>query len=125
MSETLEHILNLDQTLAEVHRILKPDGRFLITVPYDFFLGPFFILFNLNCIYMGYLRGSRYHRLRCGHINHFTKSRLRTALARNGFTLQRVFVVNGLLLYAAAGKAPWQGPLSSAASASPRRGTAR
>ena len=104
-SETLEHMLNLDQTLAEVHRILKPDGTYLITVPYDYFLGPFFILFNLNCIYMGYLRGSRYHRARCGHINHFTRSRLRKALAKNGFALKRGFVVNGLLLYAVAEKA--------------------
>ena len=104
-SETLEHMLNLDQTLAEVHRILKPDGTYLITVPYDYFLGPFFILFNLNCIYMGYLRGSRYHRARCGHINHFTRSRLRQTLARNGLALKRVFVVNGLLLYAVAEKA--------------------
>jgi len=104
-SETLEHILNLEETLAEVRRILKPGGTYLITVPYDIFLGPFFILFNLNCIYMGYVRGSRYHRARCGHINHFTRSRLRQTLAKNGFVLKRVFVVNGLLLYAVAEKA--------------------
>jgi SAM-dependent methyltransferase len=104
MSETLEHVLNVDQTLGEVQRILKADGKCLITVPYDLFLGPFFILFNLNCIYMGYLRGSRYHRVRCGHINHFTKSRLRNTLAENGFTLKRVQVVNALLLYAVAEK---------------------
>ena len=104
MSETLEHLLNLDQTLAEVHRILKPDGKYLITVPYDLFLGPFFILFNLNCIYMGYFRGSLYHRVRCGHINHFTRSRLRKTLAAGGFRLKRAFLVNGLLLYAVAEK---------------------
>jgi SAM-dependent methyltransferase len=109
MSETLEHLLNLDQTLAEVRRILKPDGQYLITVPYDLFLGPFFILFNLNCIYMGYVRGSLYHRVRCGHINHFTKTRLRKTLARNRFTLKQVFVVNGLLLYAVAEKAEGAG----------------
>jgi SAM-dependent methyltransferase len=105
MSEVLEHLLNLEQTLGEVRRILKLDGRFLITVPYDLFLGPFFTLFNLNCIYMGYLRGSEYHRARCGHVNHFTKSRLRNTLAQNGFALKRMFVVNGLLLYAVAEKA--------------------
>ncbi len=104
MSETLEHLLNYDQTLAEVRRILKPGGIYLITVPYDLFLGPFFILFNLNCIYMGYLRGSRYHRVRCGHINHFTRSRLRKALTKSGFMLKRTFIVNGLLLYALAEK---------------------
>ncbi len=104
MSETLEHILDLKGVLKEVGRILKDKGTFLITVPYDYFLGPFFVLFNLNCIYMGYVRGSVYHKYRCGHINHFTKTRLKQTLAENGFTLKRCFVVNGLLLYAVAEK---------------------
>jgi ubiquinone/menaquinone biosynthesis C-methylase UbiE/uncharacterized integral membrane protein len=106
MSETLEHVFNLDEVLAEVKRILKDNGTFLITVPYDFFMGPFFILFNLNCLYMGYIKGSTYHKYRCGHIHHFTKKRLAATLARNGFEMRDVFVVNGLLLYAAARKAP-------------------
>jgi len=105
MSETLEHILNLEEVLAEVRRIIKDDGTFIITVPYDFFFGPFFILFNLNCVYMGFLRGSKYHRLRCGHINHFTKKRLRNLLKENGFGLIGLSVVNYLLLYATAKKA--------------------
>jgi len=104
MSETLEHLFNLDEVLAEVQRILKENGTFLITVPYDFFLGPFFLLFNLNCIYMGYLRGSLYHRYRCGHINHFTQKRLRNTLQENGFVLTEMFIVNGLLIYAQANK---------------------
>ncbi|HEY5040117.1 MAG TPA: class I SAM-dependent methyltransferase [bacterium] len=104
MSEVLEHVFNQADVLTEVKRILKDDGKFLITVPYDFFLGPFFILFNLNCLYMGYVRGSLYHKYRCGHIHHFTKARLRQALRKNGFTLENVFIVNGLLLYATARK---------------------
>jgi SAM-dependent methyltransferase len=102
MSETLEHLLNLEQTIAEVRRVLKPGGTFLITVPYDFFLGPFFILFNVNCLWQGYVRGSVYHRYRCGHINHFTMSRLRAALAGERFAVQKMFVVNGMSLYCAA-----------------------
>ena len=102
MSETLEHLLNFEATIAEVGRILKPGGTFLITVPYDFFLGPFFVLFNVNCLWQGYVRGSVYHRYRCGHINHFTKRRLRDALAAQGFGMTEAFVVNGLSLYAAA-----------------------
>jgi ubiquinone/menaquinone biosynthesis C-methylase UbiE len=104
MSEVLEHVFNHHEVLAEVRRILKDKGTFLITVPYDFFLGPFFILFNLNCLYMGYIRGSEYHKYRCGHIHHFTKARLRKTLRENGFVLEDVFVVNGLLLYARARK---------------------
>jgi SAM-dependent methyltransferase len=103
MSETLEHLLNLEAVLAEVRRILKPGGVFLITVPYDFFLGPFFILFNINCLWQGYIRGSIYHRYRCGHINHFTKRRLRAAVGSAGFRVDKLFVVNGMSLYCKAG----------------------
>ena len=104
MSEVLEHIFNHKEVFSEVRRILRDDGLFMITVPYDFFMGPFFILFNLNCLYMGYVRGSVYHKYRCGHIHHFTKARLKRTLAENGFALDEVFVVNGLLLYATARK---------------------
>lgn len=104
MSETLEHLLDLEEVLSEVRRILKPDGVFLITVPYDFFLSLWFILFNVHCMYQGYVKGSRYHRVRCGHINHFTKRRLRRLLEENGFRMTRIFVVNGLTLYASAEK---------------------
>jgi ubiquinone/menaquinone biosynthesis C-methylase UbiE/putative flippase GtrA len=104
MSEVLEHVFNLTEVLSEVRRILKDNGTFLITVPYDFFMGPFFILFNLNCLYMGYVKGSLYHKYRCGHIHHYTKKRLAMTLKENGFELTQVYVVNGLLLYAAARK---------------------
>jgi len=104
MSETLEHLLDPPRVLAEVHRILKNDGVFLITVPYDIFLGPFFVLFNINCLYQGYVKGSIYHRYRCGHVNHFTKSRLRKVMNDAGWRVQRLDVVNGLSLYAAAKK---------------------
>jgi len=101
MSETLEHLLPLTETVGEVRRILKPGGIFLITVPYDFFLSPFFILFNIHCVIQGYLLGSVYHKYRCGHINHFTKGRLGRLLAESGFRRTRQFVVNGMTLYAA------------------------
>lgn len=105
MSETLEHLLNLSETLQEVRSLMKADGRFLITVPYDFFLGPFFIMFNVNCLYQGYFKGSRYHQYRCGHVNHFTISRLRQTLEAAGFRMESVRVVNGLSLFAVAKKA--------------------
>ena len=104
MSEVLEHLFNLYETLEEVRSLLKGDGRFIITVPYDFFLGPFFIMFNVNCLYQGFIKGSRYHRYRCGHINHFTISRLRRVLYEAGLHLESVRVVNGLSLFAVARK---------------------
>lgn len=102
MSETLEHLLNFEAVIDEVRRILKPDGMYLITVPYDFFLGPFFVMFNINCLYQGYVKGSVYHRYRCGHVNHFTKRHLRRVLSAHGFELTKVQVINGLSLYATA-----------------------
>lgn len=102
MSEVMEHLMEHKPVLTEVKRILKPGGIFLVTVPYDFFLGPFFILFNLHCLYMGYFKGSLYHKYRCGHINHFTQNRLRYTLEKNGFKLTELHIVNGLLLYGAA-----------------------
>ncbi len=104
-SETLEHLLNYKEVLGELRRIMKDDGTLLVTVPYDIFLGPFFLMFNVNCTYQGYIKKSVYHKYRCGHINHFTKKRLTRVLADNGFKLDKLFVVNGLLLYAAAKKA--------------------
>jgi 2-polyprenyl-3-methyl-5-hydroxy-6-metoxy-1,4-benzoquinol methylase len=105
MSEVLEHLLNGPEVLTAIRRLLKDDGTFLMTVPYDIFLGPFFVLFNLNCLYQGYVKGSEYHRHRCGHINHFTKTRLRRTLNAAGFAIDQLFVVNGLLLYAVVRKA--------------------
>jgi 2-polyprenyl-3-methyl-5-hydroxy-6-metoxy-1,4-benzoquinol methylase/putative flippase GtrA len=102
MSETLEHLINLTEVLAEVRRVLKPDGVFLITVPYDFILSPFFVLFNVHCAYQGFIKGSQYHKYRCGHIHHFNKRRLRRLLNRNGFEVKETFIVNGLTLYASA-----------------------
>jgi SAM-dependent methyltransferase len=104
MSELFEHLLNLEGVLAEAKRILKDDGVLLVTVPYDIFLGPFFILFNVNCVYQGYVKGSQYHRVRCGHVNHFTRSRLRRVLGSGGFELTWMTIVNGLLIYAAVRK---------------------
>jgi 2-polyprenyl-3-methyl-5-hydroxy-6-metoxy-1,4-benzoquinol methylase len=103
-SEVLEHLLDLEHVLAEVRRVLKDDGVYLITVPWDFFMGPFFVLFNVNCLYQGFIKGSHYHRLRCGHINHFTKARLRRLLKANGFDVRGIRVVNGMSLYAVATK---------------------
>jgi SAM-dependent methyltransferase len=105
MSEVMEHLVVHKPVLDEVERILKPDGIFIVTVPYDYFMGPFFVLFNLNCLYMGYVKGSRYHKYRCGHINHFTKTRLNETLCLNGFEMTKLYIVNGLLLYGAAQKA--------------------
>jgi SAM-dependent methyltransferase len=35
-SEVFEHIFNLEQVLSEVHRVMKPGGHLLVTVPFVF-----------------------------------------------------------------------------------------
>lgn len=35
-SETFEHVFNLDENLAEMHRVLKPGGLLLATIPFAF-----------------------------------------------------------------------------------------
>jgi 2-polyprenyl-3-methyl-5-hydroxy-6-metoxy-1,4-benzoquinol methylase len=102
MSETIEHLLKYHETILEVGRILKPDGKFIITVPYDIFLGPFFVMFNVNCLYQGLIRGSKYHLYRCGHVNHFTIRRLTRVLNDAGFRVESTRVLNGLTLFAVA-----------------------
>jgi SAM-dependent methyltransferase len=32
--EVLEHVFNIDEILVEINRVLKPDGKFLLTVPF-------------------------------------------------------------------------------------------
>ena len=32
--EVFEHIFNIDEILSEIHRVLKPDGKLLITIPF-------------------------------------------------------------------------------------------
>ncbi len=102
MSETLEHLLDYETVLREVKRLVKPGGKLLLTVPYDAFFGPFFIMFNINCLYQGYVKGSLYHRYRCGHVNHFTKRALRRTFEDCGLAVKELYVVNGLTLYCAA-----------------------
>ena len=46
-------------------------------------------MFNINCLYQGIVRGSRYHLYRCGHVNHFTISRLSAVLKKAGFKVER------------------------------------
>jgi len=34
VTETLEHVTSVDKVLSEIHRVLKPGGRIVLTVPY-------------------------------------------------------------------------------------------
>lgn len=81
MSEVLEHLSDevLCSTLAEVRRVLKPDGRFIGTVPSNEAL----VDSRTVCPHCG----EAFHRW--GHLQSFSMARLRELLLRNNFAVLR------------------------------------
>jgi SAM-dependent methyltransferase len=74
----LEHLHFLEKTLAEVRRVLKDDGRFVVAVPniasWQFRLfGRYAYILHLPA-----------------HLYHFTEDSLKNVMQRNGFACERV-----------------------------------
>jgi 2-polyprenyl-3-methyl-5-hydroxy-6-metoxy-1,4-benzoquinol methylase len=99
ITEVLEHIISPQRVLSEIRRVLKPGGILILSVPWDTIFSPFFWLFNAQCFYRGYLLGEKYYIARCGHVNHFSKQRLKRLLTEEGFMVNTVARYRGLLLY--------------------------
>jgi 2-polyprenyl-3-methyl-5-hydroxy-6-metoxy-1,4-benzoquinol methylase len=99
LTEVLEHMEAPLDVLCEVKRILKGEGRVILSVPWDHALSPFLWMFNANCLYRGYLLGEEYYRQRCGHVHHFTRRRLRRLLMQGGFEPERMWLFRRLLIY--------------------------
>jgi hypothetical protein len=80
MSEVLEHLATdvLDATLGEVKRVLKPDGRFIGTVPANESLSDNQAICP-RC-------GEVFHRW--GHVQTFLPLRLRELLQSHGFEVR-------------------------------------
>ena len=72
MFDVLEHIENPNMVLQEVHRVLKPNGKLLITVPANQFL---FSDFDISI----------------GHFKRYSKKSLEEMLLENNFEISRVF----------------------------------
>ncbi|MEP6957119.1 MAG: class I SAM-dependent methyltransferase [Nitrospirota bacterium] len=81
MSEVLEHLADdvLNSTLVEVRRVLKPDGRFIGTVPANENL----LDNRVMCPHCG----ESYHRW--GHVQSFSPMRMRELLSTNNFAVRR------------------------------------
>jgi 2-polyprenyl-3-methyl-5-hydroxy-6-metoxy-1,4-benzoquinol methylase len=100
LTEVLEHAEEPESALREAERLLRKGGLLIVSVPWDHPFSPFFWLFNANCLYRGYFLGEEYYRQRCGHVHHFTKTRLRKLLRRRELEIDRLYLFRGLLVYA-------------------------
>lgn len=76
--DVLEHIVDHDSAVAEVHRALRPGGRFLVAVPAD-------------------PRLWSEHDVAVDHVRRYTRTTLRDVLERGGFELDSMDSWNVLL----------------------------
>jgi len=86
-SEVLEHITNYSHLISEFHRVLKPKGRLVLSVPYDVPMSLWRPLFTLQCFLRGTLMGEEYYKRNCGHINAFSPETLKSSLEKKGFRI--------------------------------------
>jgi SAM-dependent methyltransferase len=86
-SEVLEHVADTEHVLLEVRRVLRPDGRLLVTVPYHG---------RVKAALIGLLRFDRHFDPTGQHLRFYTRSSLARTLTAAGFGNVRV--------------RPWGGP---------------
>lgn len=90
-TEVLEHLHDYKEVIAEIKRILKPNGVAIISVPYDTVLSMWMPLFGIQCFIQGNLFGNNYYKKQCGHVNHFSPQKIRQVFEENGFSTKRQF----------------------------------
>jgi SAM-dependent methyltransferase len=94
-SEVLEHIPDVAHALLEIRRVLKPDGRVLITVPYH---GRF------QAAGIALTRFERHFDPLGQHVRFFTRRSLRDALEHSGFTRVQISRARPRMLVARASR---------------------
>lgn len=82
MLDVLEHVADEGRALRELHRILKPPGLLVLSVP------------AFQSLYSYWDRVAGHHR-------RYTKAQLRSILERNGFAVEKMTYSNSLLFAAA------------------------
>jgi 2-polyprenyl-6-hydroxyphenyl methylase/3-demethylubiquinone-9 3-methyltransferase len=78
-TEVIEHVLGVREFIGEVHRLLAPEGLFLITAPYHGCVK------NLLIITLNF---ERHFDVTWGHIRFFTRRSLTQCLEAGGFEVQ-------------------------------------
>ncbi|MBI2550675.1 class I SAM-dependent methyltransferase [Candidatus Woesearchaeota archaeon] len=91
ISETLEHIPSYKDVIKELHRMLKPQGIVISTVPYDTNLSLWKPLFAVQCFVQGTLLGKELYKRKCGHVNHFSPASIRKEFENSRFTTAEQF----------------------------------
>lgn len=104
LSEVLEHTETPREVLNEAMRILDWNSYLIISVPYDTNFSLWKLLFTLQCIYQGSIKGSEYYKQHCGHIHHFSPILLKQALEDAGFNIHKIFNMKRLTIFAIAQK---------------------
>lgn len=94
-SEVLEHLPDVAHALLEIRRVLKPDGRVLITVPYHG---------RLQAAGIALTRFDRHFDPLGQHVRFFTRSSLKTALEHSGFTRVQISRARPRMLVARASR---------------------
>jgi SAM-dependent methyltransferase len=94
-SEVLEHIADVAHALLELRRVLKPDGRVLITVPYH---GRF------QAAAIALTRFEQHFDPLGQHLRFFTRRSLKTALDNAGFTRVQISRARPRMLVARASR---------------------
>jgi ubiquinone/menaquinone biosynthesis C-methylase UbiE len=90
-AEIIEHISDPDKALDEIKRIVKKNGKLVVTVPYDTVFSAWRPLFWLHCSLQGWVFGDEYYQQRCGHVNHYSPRKIRELLEKHDFSIIRQF----------------------------------
>jgi len=76
ISELFEHFVDYSLLIKEIGRVLKKQGRVIVSVPYCDFPGVWGWLFPLWCRYKWFKEKSEYYQNKCGHQDNFSVKKL-------------------------------------------------